>query len=186
MDYNYPSCRVSEYGIVCSVLCDYNLKSPHNSYLTQVFLLKMNSNVSLHKIQILMLIRKKVLSRAQFSLKYSKNCFFATVNQSSYTPNSTKNPCDLSSRTNIPFMGPYIYIYNIYQTFSCKIHFLNIKQLERKKKPVALQRCIKKCKPFLRIKNEFRLKRGKKIYFTISAQYASDTLFFLKKKVEGT
>lgn len=125
---NNTSCRVSEYRSVYSELCDYNSKLPHNSYLTQdFFFLKMNSNLSLHKIQILMLIRKKFFPEHSFSLKYSKNCFFATVNQSSYTPNSTKNPCDLSSRTNIPFMGPYIYIYNIYQTFSCKIHFLNIK-----------------------------------------------------------
>lgn len=128
-----------------------------------------------------MLIRKKFFPEHSFSLKYSKNCFFATVNQSSYTPNSTKNPCDLSSRTNIPFMGPYIYIYNIYQTFSCKIHFLNIKQLERKKKPVALQRYIKKCKPFLRIKNEFRLKREKNIFYNFSILRLRYPLFFLKK-----
>lgn len=115
--------RNIEVCIVCYVTITWNYNIIHTGF----FFLKMNSNLSLHKIQILMLIRKKFFPEHSFSLKYSKNCFFATVNQSSYTPNSTKNPCDLSSRTNIPFMGPYIYIYNIYQTFSCKIHFLNIK-----------------------------------------------------------
>lgn len=115
--------RNIEVCIVCYVIITWNYHIIHTGF----FSLKMNSNLSLHKIQILMLIRKKFFPEHSFSLKYSKNCFFATVNQSSYTPNSTKNPCDLSSRTNILFMGPYIYIYNIYQTFSCKIHFLNIK-----------------------------------------------------------